>query len=95
MRLFGAPRFAAKRIGPSAHHELTASESVGVLPGHLKGVPNYCRPRMAMGVVEAINSNVTTLQKLDRGSRNHPSLLLKAGQMAVARTEFVTRRKAA
>lgn len=50
---------------------------------------------MAMGVVEAINSNVTTLQKLDRGSRNHPSLLLKAGQMAVARTEFVTRRKAA
>ena len=67
----------------------------GMLLDHLEGILSYCRTRIAMGVVEAINGNIKTLLRRGRGSKNLRYLLLKAQRMAVARTEFVTIRKAA
>jgi len=62
---------------------------------HLEGILNYCRTRIAMGVVEAINGNIKTLLRRGRGYKNLHYLLLKAQRMAVTRTEFLTVRKAA
>ena len=62
---------------------------------HLEGILNYCRTRIAMGVVEAINGNIKALLRRGRGYKNLRYLLLKAQRMAVTRTEFVTLRKAA
>jgi transposase len=62
---------------------------------HLEGILNYCRTRVAMGVVEAINGNIKTLLRRGRGYKNLRYLLLKAQRMAVTRTEFVSIRKAA
>jgi transposase len=67
----------------------------GMLLGHLEGILNYCRTRIAMGVVEAINGNIKTLLRRGRGYKNLRYLLLKAQRMAATRTEFVTIRKAA
>src|SRR5262249_29610226 len=39
----------------------------GMLLDHVEGILNYCRTRIAMGVVEAINGNIKTL--LRRGRR--------------------------
>jgi transposase len=66
-----------------------------MLLDHLEGILNYCRTRIAMGVVEAINRNLKTLLRRGRGYKNLRYLLLKAQRMAVTRTEFVTVRKAA
>jgi transposase len=66
-----------------------------MLLDHLEGILNYCRTRIAMGVVEAINGNIKTLLRRGRGYKNLRYLLLKAQRMAVTRTEFVTLRRAA
>jgi len=66
-----------------------------MLLDHLEGILNYCRTRIAMGVVEAINGNLKTLLRRGRGYKNLRYLLLKAQRMAVTRMEFVTVRKAA
>ena len=66
-----------------------------MLLDHLEGILNYCRTRIAMGVVEAINGNIRTLLRRGRGYKNLHYLLLKAQRMAATKTEFVTLRKAA
>ncbi len=67
----------------------------GMLLDHLEGILNYCRTRIAMGVVEAINGNIKALLRRGRGYKNLRYLLLKAPRMAVTRTGFVIIRKAA
>ena len=62
---------------------------------HLEGILNYCRTKVPMGVVEAINGNLKTLLRRGRGYKNLRYLLLKAQRMAVTRTEFVVFQKAA
>jgi hypothetical protein len=52
----------------------------------LEGIVNYCRTRIAMGVVEAI-------KWLRPGSLRYP--LLKAQRMAVTNTEYITSKKPA
>jgi len=66
-----------------------------MLLDHLEGILNYCRTRIAMGVVEAINGNIKTLLRRGRGYKNLRYLLLKAQRMAATKTVFVTFRKAA
>jgi transposase len=66
-----------------------------MLLDHLEGILNYCRTRIAMGVVEAINGNIKALLRRGRGYKNLHYLLLKAQRMAVTRTEFITIKKAA
>jgi transposase len=66
-----------------------------MLLDHLDGILNYCRTKVPMGVVEAVNGNIKSLLRRGRGYKNLRYLLLKAQRMAATRTEFVAFRKAA
>ena len=66
-----------------------------MLLDHLDGILNYCRTKVPMGVVEAINGNIKTLLRRGRGYKNLRYLLLKAQRMAATRTEFIVIKKAA
>jgi transposase len=66
-----------------------------MLLDHLEGILNYCRTKVPMGVVEAVNGNIKMLLRRGRGYKNLRYLLLKAQRMAVTNTEFVVFRKAA
>jgi transposase len=66
-----------------------------LLVNHLEGIVNYCRTKVPMGVVEAINGNLKTLMRRGRGYKNLRYFLLKAQRMAALKTEFVVLRKAA
>jgi transposase len=68
---------------------------VQTLADHLDGILNYCRTKVPMGVLEAVNGNIKTLLRRGRGYKNLHYLLLKAQRMAVTRTEFVAFTKAA
>lgn len=67
----------------------------GMLLDHLEGILYYCRTKVPLGVVEAVNGNLKTLLRRGRGYKNRRYLLLKAQRMAVTTTEFITARKAA
>jgi len=62
---------------------------------HLEGILNYCRTKIRMGVVEAVNGNIKALLRRGRGYRDLPYLLLKAQRLAFTKTEFVAFQKAA
>ena len=62
---------------------------------HLDGILNYCRTKVPLGVVEAVNGNIKSLLCRGRGYKNLRYLLLKAQRMAALKTEFVVMRKAA
>ena len=66
-----------------------------MLLDHLDGILNYCRIKVPLGVVEAVNGNIKTLLRRGRGYQNLRYLLLKAQRMAATRTEFVVFTKAA
>jgi transposase len=50
---------------------------------HLDGILNYCRTKVPLGVVEAVNGNIKSLLRRGRGYQNLRYLLLKAQRMAV------------
>ena len=62
---------------------------------HLDGILNYCRTKVPLGVVEAVNGNIRSLLRRGRGYTNLRYLLLKAQRMAATRTQFVVFQKAA
>lgn len=66
-----------------------------MLLDHLEGILNYCRTKVPMGVVEAVNGNIRALLRRGRGYKNLRYLLLKAQRMAATQTEFVAFKKAA
>jgi len=66
-----------------------------MLLDHIDGILNYCRTKVSMGVVEAVNGNIKSLLRRGRGYKNLPYLLLKAQRMAVTKTEVLAFRKAA
>jgi transposase len=66
-----------------------------MLLDHLEGILNYCRTKVPLGVVEAVNGNIKTLLRRGRGYKNLRYLLLKAQRMAVTKTEFIVLQKAA
>lgn len=66
-----------------------------MLLDHLDGILNYCRIKVPLGVVEAVNGNIKALLRRGRGYKNLHYLLLKAQRMAATRTEFVVFQKAA
>jgi len=70
-------------------------ELAEMLLDHLDGILNYCRIKVPMGVVEAVNGNIKSLLRRGRGYKNLRYLLLKAQRLAATRTEFVVFRKAA
>ena len=66
-----------------------------MLLDHLDGILNYCRTKVPLAVVEAINGNIKSLFRRGRGYKNLRYLLLEAQRMAATRTEFVVFKKAA
>jgi transposase len=66
-----------------------------MLLDHLEGILNYCRTKVRLGVVEAVNGNIKALLRRGRGCKNLRYLLLKAQRMAVTKTEFIALQKAA
>jgi transposase len=66
-----------------------------MLLDHLDGILNYCRTKLPLGVVEAVNGNIQSLLRRGRGYKNLRYLLLKAQRLAATRAEFVVLRKAA
>ena len=66
-----------------------------MLLNHLDGILNYCRTKVPLGVVEAVNGNIKSLLRRGRGYNNLRYMLLKAQRMAVTKTEFVVFKKAA
>lgn len=66
-----------------------------MLLNHLEGILNYCKTKIPMGVVEAVNGNIKALLRRGRGYRDLNYLLLKAQRMAATKTEFVAFRRAA
>jgi len=66
-----------------------------MLLAHLDGILNYCRTKVPMGVVEAINGNIKMLLRRGRGYKNIRYLLMKAQRMAATKAEFVAFKKAA
>lgn len=66
-----------------------------MLLDHLDGILNYCRTKVPLGVVEAVNGNIKALLRRGRGYKNLRYLLLKAQRMTALKTEFVVFRKAA
>jgi transposase len=66
-----------------------------MLLDHLDGILNYCRTKVPLGVVEAVNGNIKSLLRRGRGYKNLRYLLLKAQRLAATKTEFVAFRKAA
>ena len=65
------------------------------LLNHLEGILNYCKIKVPMGVVEAVNGNIKALLRRGRGYRDLDYLLLKAQRLAATKTEFVAFQKAA
>jgi len=66
-----------------------------MLLDHLDGILNYCRTKVPLGVVEAVNGNIKSLLRRGRGYKNLRYLLLKAQRMAATKTEFLVLQKAA
>ena len=59
-----------------------------MLLDHLEGILNYCRTKVPMGVIEAVNGNIKALLRRGRGYRDVNYLLLKAQRLAATKTEF-------
>jgi transposase len=66
-----------------------------MLLDHLEGILNYCRTKVRMGVMEAVNGNIKALLRRGRGYRDLNYLLLKAQRLAASKTEFIVLQKAA
>jgi len=62
---------------------------------HVDGILNYCRTKVPMGRVEAINGNIKAILRRGRGYSNLRYLLLKAQRLAATKAEFLTFQKAA
>jgi transposase len=60
---------------------------------HLDGIANYCRTKVPMGVVEAVNGNIRMLINRGRGYKNLRYLLLQAKRLAVSNLELVAVRR--
>jgi len=65
------------------------------LSKHLPGILNYCKHKVPLGVVEAVNGNIKALLRRGRGYRNLNYLLLKAQRLAFTKTAFITFQSAA
>jgi transposase len=57
-----------------------------ILFSHLDGILNYCRTKVPLGVVEAVNGNIKALLRRGIGYRNLSYLLLKVPRLAGTRT---------
>jgi transposase len=66
-----------------------------MLLDHLEGILNYCRTKVPLGVIEAVNGNIKAFLRPGRGYRDVNYLLLKAQRIAATKTGFLALQKAA
>jgi transposase len=66
-----------------------------MLLDHLEVILNYCRTKVRLGVVEAVNRNIKARLRRGRGYRDLNYLLLKAQRLAATKTQFIVLQKAA
>jgi len=59
------------------------------------GAVAYCRTKVRMGMVEAVNGNIRMLINRGRGYKNLRYLLLKAKRLAVSNLELIAVRRIA
>ncbi|MGA2772333.1 MAG: transposase [Bryobacteraceae bacterium] len=64
-------------------------ELAAMLLKHLDGIANYCRTKVRVGVVEALNGNIRMMIGRGRGYQNLRYLLLKVKRLAVTNVEFI------
>ena len=89
-------RYLQSWIDQLRWQRLAAMEKLAnMLLNHLEGILNYCKTKIPMGVVEAVNGNIKALLRRGRGYRDLNYLLLKAQRLAATKTEFVAFRRAA
>jgi transposase len=89
-------RYLQKWIDQLRWQRLRAFEKLAtMLLDHLEGILNYCRTKVPLGVVEAVNGNIKALLRRGRGYKNLRYLLLKAQRLAATRTQFLVLQKAA
>jgi len=89
-------RYLKDWIGQLRWQRLKPMEKLAdMLLRHLEGILNYCRTKVPLGVVEAVNGNIKALLRRGRGYRNLNYLLLKAQRLAATRTQLVAIQKAA
>jgi len=89
-------RYLKNWIGQLRWQRLKPMEKLAdLLLRHLEGILNYCRTKVPLGVVEAVNGNIKALLRRGRGYRNLNYLLLKAQRLAATRTQLVALQKAA
>jgi transposase len=89
-------RYLKSWIGQLRWQRLKPMEKLAdMLLRHLDGILNYCRTKVPLGVVEAVNGNIKALLRRGRGYRNLAYLLLKAQRLAATRTQLVAFQKAA
>jgi transposase len=89
-------RYLQSWIDQLRWQRLAAMEKLAhMLLNHLEGILNYCRTKIPMGVVEAVNGNIKALLRRGRGYRDLNYLLLKAQRLAATKTEFIAFRRAA
>jgi len=89
-------RYLKSWIGQLRWQRLKPMEKLAdMLLRHLEGILNYCRTKVPLGVVEAVNGNIKALLRPGRGYRNLSYLLLKAQRLAATRTQLVAFQKVA
>lgn len=89
-------RYLQKWINQLRWQRLRPFEKLArMLLEHLGGILNYCRTKVPLGVVEAVNGNIKALLRRGRGYKNLRYLLLKAQRLAATRTQFLILQKAA
>jgi transposase len=89
-------RYLKSWIDQLRWQRLTPLEKLaGMLLKQLKGILNYCKTKVRLGVVEAVNGNIKALLRRGRGYQDLDYLLLKAQRLAATKTEFVAFQKAA
>ncbi len=88
-------RYLQSWIDQLRWQRLAPMEKLATTLLNLEGILNYCRTKIPMGAVEAVNGNIKALLRRGRGYRDLNYLLLKAQRLAATKTEFVAFRRAA
>src|SRR6202162_2422932 len=89
-------RYLQSWIDQLRWQRLKPMEKLGwMLLNHLDGILNYCRIKVPLGMVEAVNGNIKALLRRGRGYSDMNYLLLKAQRLAATKIEFITFQKAA
>jgi transposase len=89
-------RYLQSWIDQLRWQRLAPMEKLGkMLLNHLEGILNFCKTKVPLGVVEAVNGNIKALLRRGRGYQDLNYLLLKAQRLAATKTEFVAFRRAA